>query len=166
MVVVNWMWQGVAVAAAVRVALRLAPRVNAATRYAVWLAALAAVALLPGVPRQAWTPSREVAVLPEGASVPEPRGIPPPLALWGIGSGLLAGRLGLSYLGSRRLKRSARAAGAAEQARLDYWCTACGIARRVELRRSGRVATPVSIALGRPVILLPATSFHLRRRTR
>ena len=42
----TWLWQGSALAAGVAVALRCAPRVNAATRHLIWCAALAAVAWL------------------------------------------------------------------------------------------------------------------------
>ena len=41
----TWLWQGSALAAGVAVALRCAPRRNAATRHLIWCAALAALAL-------------------------------------------------------------------------------------------------------------------------
>jgi beta-lactamase regulating signal transducer with metallopeptidase domain len=39
----TWLWQGIAVAAGVSIAFRLLPRVNAATRYAIWWTALVAL---------------------------------------------------------------------------------------------------------------------------
>ncbi len=42
-VLVNGLWQGVAIAALTWLALRLFPRVNASTRYAAWTLALVAV---------------------------------------------------------------------------------------------------------------------------
>jgi uncharacterized protein (TIGR03435 family) len=49
--IVNSLWQAIAVAALVWLALRLAQRTNAATRYAIWWAALAVVLVLPVAPR-------------------------------------------------------------------------------------------------------------------
>jgi beta-lactamase regulating signal transducer with metallopeptidase domain len=49
MAVLNTLWLALAVAAVMWLALRLMPRVNAATRHAVWWAALALVVLLPVV---------------------------------------------------------------------------------------------------------------------
>ena len=46
-VLVQWLWQGTVVAFGLAIALRLAPGVNAATRYALWWLALATVLLLP-----------------------------------------------------------------------------------------------------------------------
>src|SRR5579859_2228725 len=45
--VLNTLWLALAVAAVMWLALRLMPRVNAATRHAVWWAALALVVLMP-----------------------------------------------------------------------------------------------------------------------
>jgi uncharacterized protein YjbI with pentapeptide repeats/beta-lactamase regulating signal transducer with metallopeptidase domain len=46
-VLVNGLWQGVAIAALTWLALRLFPRVNASTRYAAWTLALVAVVIVP-----------------------------------------------------------------------------------------------------------------------
>jgi uncharacterized protein YjbI with pentapeptide repeats/beta-lactamase regulating signal transducer with metallopeptidase domain len=46
-VLVNGLWQGVAIAALTWLALRLFPRVNASTRYAAWTLALVAVVVVP-----------------------------------------------------------------------------------------------------------------------
>ena len=48
--VLNSLWQAVAVAAAAWVAMRFTPRMNAATRHALWWAVLAAILLLPVAP--------------------------------------------------------------------------------------------------------------------
>src|SRR5215467_5706131 len=45
--VLNTLWLALAVAAVIWLALRLMPRVNAATRHAVWWAVLALVVLMP-----------------------------------------------------------------------------------------------------------------------
>ena len=49
--VVNSLWQALAVAVLVWLALRFMPRINAATRYAIWWAALGVVLILPVAPR-------------------------------------------------------------------------------------------------------------------
>ena len=61
MAVLNTLWQALAVAAVMWLALRLMPRVNAATRHAVWWAVLALVVLMP-----------LVTLLPRRAPVPAP----------------------------------------------------------------------------------------------
>ena len=52
--VLNSLWQAAAVAAAVWLLLKLTPRINAATRYAVWWAVLAVVVLLPVATGISW----------------------------------------------------------------------------------------------------------------
>ncbi|MGA2537619.1 MAG: hypothetical protein ABSF53_16495, partial [Terracidiphilus sp.] len=47
MAVINTLWQAIVVAAVMWLILRLMPRVNAATRHAVWWAVLALVVLMP-----------------------------------------------------------------------------------------------------------------------
>ena len=46
-VLVNGLWQGLAIAALTWLALRLFPRANASTRYAAWTLALVAVLVVP-----------------------------------------------------------------------------------------------------------------------
>jgi beta-lactamase regulating signal transducer with metallopeptidase domain len=63
MAVLNTLWQALAVAAVMWFVLRLMPRVNAATRHAVWWAVLALVVLMPLtilLPRRALAPSPAV----------------------------------------------------------------------------------------------------------
>ena len=60
MAVLNTLWQALAVAAVMWFVLRLMPRVNAATRHAVWWAVLALVVLMPLtilLPRRALAPA-------------------------------------------------------------------------------------------------------------
>jgi hypothetical protein len=45
--IVTWLWQGLAIAWITAAAVRVMPRLNAATRHAVWWLALAAVLALP-----------------------------------------------------------------------------------------------------------------------
>src|SRR5260370_38524097 len=77
----NTLWQNAAIALLAWAALRWTPRVNAATREAVWWAVLAFVVLLPlmrGVPAQRPIP-REPSSVPAPAPVPSHRA-PDPLA--------------------------------------------------------------------------------------
>src|ERR1700733_9321308 len=63
MALLNTLWQSLAVAAVMWFILRLMPRVNAATRHAVWWAVLALVILMPLtilLPRRAPVPSATV----------------------------------------------------------------------------------------------------------
>src|SRR5580704_18525345 len=48
---INTLWQAVAVTVLVWLALRFMPRMNAATRHAIWWATLAVILVLPVVPR-------------------------------------------------------------------------------------------------------------------
>lgn len=48
--VLNSLWQAALLAALVRLGLRLAPRVNAATRFAIWWTVLGMVRILPAAP--------------------------------------------------------------------------------------------------------------------
>jgi beta-lactamase regulating signal transducer with metallopeptidase domain len=81
MAVLNTLWQALAVAAVMWFILRLMPRVNAATRHAVWWAVLALVVLMPLtilLPRRAPVPSAAVGTekqirtraLPSSATTP------------------------------------------------------------------------------------------------
>ena len=45
--IVTWLWQGLAIAWFTAAAVRAMPRLNAATRHAVWWLALAAVLAIP-----------------------------------------------------------------------------------------------------------------------
>src|SRR5215472_5899737 len=65
--VLNTLWQALAVAAVMWLVLRLMPRVNAATRHAVWWAVLALVVLMPLatlLPRRAPVPTPVTAPVP------------------------------------------------------------------------------------------------------
>jgi beta-lactamase regulating signal transducer with metallopeptidase domain len=82
MAVINTLWQALAVAAVMWLMLRLMPRVNAATRHAVWWAVLALVVLMPLItliPRRAPQPAAatrtetQIRTRPLSSSVAKPR---------------------------------------------------------------------------------------------
>ena len=82
MAVINTLWQAMAVAAVMWFILRLMPRVNAATRHAVWWAVLALVVLMPLItllPRRAPQPApvtrteQQIRTRPLSSSAAKPR---------------------------------------------------------------------------------------------
>ncbi len=78
--VINALWQAVAVAVLVRLALRFMPRMNAATRHAIWWATLAVVLVLPAGPRL----TRMIRIHPQPAAVtatPAPKATAPPVTV-------------------------------------------------------------------------------------
>jgi bla regulator protein blaR1 len=177
----NTLWQTAAIALLAWAALRWTPRVNAATREAVWWAVLAFVVLLPvmrGVPAQRPIP-RDVS----SASVPAPFDRAPGpvtkesvrrdspsqvvlpngswptlfLVLWCAFCLAQCARLACSYLHLRRLKHSGRPASPEQQASFDAWILTCGIRRPVRLLISNRVPMPVAVGFQHPAVLLPET---------
>ncbi|MGO9097669.1 MAG: M56 family metallopeptidase [Bryobacteraceae bacterium] len=143
---------GMALAAALWLMLRLLPRSSAATRYAVWSAALVAILSLPLLMLRAPASGGQGSGLPTAAllTLPTPGGwVLWALAAWlAIGAILLA-RLAWSYRSMRRLKREARPL-AMEEALIE---SAGG--RRVQLRASSRIPVPMAAGLFDPVILIP-----------
>jgi beta-lactamase regulating signal transducer with metallopeptidase domain len=78
---------------------------------------------------------------------------------WLLGTGVLMARLGLGLLSSRRVfARSEPVLESEWTDRLREGCERLGIETRVALRRSGRVALPLSMGFLRPAILLPLDS--------
>ena len=168
-----------AVAAAVWLVLRLAPGINAATRYAVWWAVLAVVVLMPGAielnrvisrpaatvkpqPRTAPRPIAAATVaVTSGPALPVRRGIDPGelpqavAAAWALVSLVLLLRIGWSYFHLRRLKRRARPAARELQQQLDRWLHACRVRRKVRLLLSDRIGSPLAAGFLHPAILLP-----------
>jgi beta-lactamase regulating signal transducer with metallopeptidase domain len=175
----NTLWQTAAIALLAWAALRWTPRVNAATREAVWWAVLAFVVLLPmvrgvpahrPVPREASSASVPVPFdrAPEPVAVESVRRGPASqvvlpsgswptllLALWCAFCIAQCARLACSYLHLRRLKHSGRPASPEQQANFDAWILACGIRRPVRLLISNSVPMPVAIGFQHPAVVLP-----------
>jgi beta-lactamase regulating signal transducer with metallopeptidase domain len=183
--VLNTLWQSAGVALLAWAALRWTPRVNAATREAVWWAVLAFVVLLPalrGLPAQRaevremppaavsapvsapaafdrYSPAPAVADARrrDTAQVVLPSGSWPTLllALWGVFGMAQCARLAWSYLHLRRMKQQGRPASPEQQAHFDAWISDCGIRRPVRLLISNRVPMPVAIGFQHPAVVLP-----------
>ena len=115
---------------------------------AVWILETPPVAAVPGRPAPRPLLARLEASL-------QPR-LPILVALWALGAGFMALRLGGGYALSLRWKRQAVAAPGEWQSRLE------ALARQMDLRRPVRLLlvrlgdTPMVLGLWRPVILLPA----------
>ena len=158
--VLNGVWQGLAVVALAWAALRLA-RANAATRYAVWWAALAATILLPlapalvggmtrGVPRMAAAPWTPLVTLPAPVSW-----IVWLLGAWLLGAVAMLGRVLWSCWRLERLKRTAQPLTTRQEERFQALLRAHAPARRVRAGRSAGVRVPVAAGFGDAAILLP-----------
>ncbi|HEX4844685.1 MAG TPA: M56 family metallopeptidase, partial [Geothrix sp.] len=83
--------------------------------------------------------------------------LPVLVALWALGAGFMALRLGGGYALSLRWKRQAVAAPGEWQSRLDALARRMDLRRPVRLLLTGQGDTPMTLGLWRPAILLPAT---------
>ena len=158
-VIVNWIWQGSAIALVVTLGLRLWPRLSATSRYRVWGIALAAVLMLPllpslGAPAAAVVPVDTAVVY----NVPMPR-----LPWWpaALATGLWAGHAGWVLLttaralvGLRRVKRRARRVPAHLEAALGRWNAVRSRGRAARLMISRDVNAAAVFGFGTPVIAI------------
>jgi beta-lactamase regulating signal transducer with metallopeptidase domain len=177
----NTLWQTAAVALLAWAALRWTPRVNAATREAVWWAVLGFVVLMPvlrGVPgerpapREPWLASASARVPFESIPAPVaddsvrrdstaqvvlPSGAWPTLflALWCAFGIAQCARLAWSYLYLRRLKQRGQPPSPEQQTTFDAWMVRCGIRRPVRLLVSSGVPMPVAVGFQHPAVVLP-----------
>ena len=165
---VTWLWQGLAIAWITAAAVWTMPRLNAATRHAVWWLALAAVLAIPvahalaalttsAPPAPDLTPPRGAGI--GGALILPaiPAGVVAcAAALWAMtaAAGLL--RIAGSYRALGRLKRASARFDPSREARLPLWVAARegGHHRAAGLRVSGTMTGACALGLGRPVILV------------
>jgi uncharacterized protein (TIGR03435 family) len=169
--VMNSLWEAALLAALVWLALRFVSRMNAATRFAIWWAALGIVLILPAAPRMIATARQwsEPATLrstrpryaPSPAQIPimelaplitvEPgRTVPWPLwiaAAWGLTLLYRSAQILRSYLYLRRLKRRASVAGDSLPP----------TGRGVRLLISSDLDSPIALGFVRPAVILPAS---------
>jgi uncharacterized protein (TIGR03435 family) len=164
--VVNSLWQALAVAVLVWLALRFAPRINAATRYAIWWATLGVVLILPVAPRLIQTlrshpkPAAVTAlktpkvivpavpVEPVIVTVPPGRSAIWPIAVLAVWAAILLWRLFQivrSYFYLRRVKRRAAISAIPLPA----------IPRHADLLISPDIVSPMAVGFLRPAIVLP-----------
>ncbi len=174
----SWLWQGTALVLLVSGALRLAPAVCAATRYAIWWGTLLVVLAMPllgpagPVVAMTWEPGpsdvgRLVGtsvgvgdgVLPAGPvlSVPSPPEWLVAVAI-GVWLGVVVLRLGRIACGLGRLrdlKRSSEPFPFARERQLVRWRVVRSRSRSARLRQSGDVAVASAVGYLRPMILIP-----------
>jgi len=166
--VINTLWQAALIAAAVWIVLRFAPRINAATRHAIWWAALAVILVLPAAPglisrlKSHAEPSpttlaarspAPVAVIPDETVflrvTPQPQAWWPRilLAVWALILLWRAGQIVRSYFYLRGVKHRATASSLALPP----------IQRRAAVIVSNDVASPMAVGFLHPAIILPGS---------
>ncbi|HEV2131946.1 MAG TPA: M56 family metallopeptidase, partial [Longimicrobiaceae bacterium] len=172
----NGLWQGILLTLVIALVLHFLRGTTAATRHAAWFATLLVVLALPlaaaslsprGAPATAGPLLEERAASADGEARNPVVGnlslvVPPgSWLLLLLGSGVLVGvartgRLihGLRVL--RRLKRASRPLPPARYAELEPLCAAHA-RRRVSLRISDRIATPITVGFLHPAVLVPGT---------
>jgi beta-lactamase regulating signal transducer with metallopeptidase domain/DNA-binding NarL/FixJ family response regulator len=167
-VAVDAMWQGAAVALGLLVSLRLAPRVNAAHRFAAWTAGFAVVAALPLLPFVAhlfWVPGAAVFWSSAAAApVSVASGSRPWLELdsrWALGIAALwliasALRLAEFIFHSFRLRKLWKTATPIAGAANATWLAAlAGERGSVQICTTGELDRPSVIGFFSPRILIP-----------
>ena len=164
-VIVTWLWQGLAIAWITAAAVRAMPRLNAATRHAVWWLALAAVLAIPVAhglaaisPNSPSAPDLTTSLDATGAlmlpAVPDGV-VAGAAALWAMMAAVGMLRIALSCRTIGRLKRASSPFDRSREARLPLWVAARdGGHRAAQLRTSDGMTGACALGLGRPVILV------------
>lgn len=154
----NWLWQGGVVAAALALALLALDRARANVRYGVCWTALLFVLALPLLPalRLAFDSSRTLAAAPQKAivSLPDawwtsPMIVLGPALLW---SAIHLFRLAGAVVAIRRARACSRAFPACVQAELPHWRRAREHGRRARLVVSDAVGSAAVLGWGTPMI--------------
>ncbi|MGM9515548.1 M56 family metallopeptidase [Roseateles sp. DB2] len=160
----NFVWQGALIGVLIALALRLLAQAPARHRYLVcglgllWCLALPLGACLqawmaaPGELEQALEFSSELLWMQALTEL-----MPQVVLAWGLGVALMSLRLGGGLWWVRGLRREARPAPAAWQARLESLARRLGLQRPVQLLLSERVSGPVALGLWRPLVILPCS---------
>ena len=161
----NSYWLAIAVAAAAWVALKFAPRMNAATRHAIWWVVLAIVLVLPFAPRVSLrrsqparvhaptaAPAAQQLILidePAAVTVPAQRVGFWPLAGLTLWAALLVFRLAQIAQSWKFLRGVIRRASISSRP-LTF-------PRRAQLLLSSEIASPIAVGFLRPAVILPAS---------
>jgi uncharacterized protein (TIGR03435 family) len=169
--VLNSLWQAAILAALVWLALRALPRINASTRYAIWLAALALLLVLPAVPTIVESLHLSVKSAPAAVEARTPSGdlraalaIDQPAivtlrpeqstgwlqwlaTLWAAVFLYRIIEIGRSYFHLRSVKARARVSSRPLPP----------TGRRVILVLSDEIASPMAIGFLRPAVILPGS---------
>ena len=143
--------EGVVLAGGVALALRLAPRLTAAARAAIWSGVLLVVVLLHGAPLAEGSPGAKALLRGEGTMHADVRWSVALACVWAGCSLVRGARLAMSAVRLRRIARGATAV------KVDAACTRLlhGRGRRAELCVSDAVDRPSVAGFLHPRILLP-----------
>ena len=146
---VDCLVEGFALAVFAWTLLRLSPRVNAATRFAVWFATLLATALLPLLSggSAGAVSTRSLVTLPASWAVYL-------FGAWVLLASAALARVGYGFLQLRRIRRSS---SEVDINRLDPAVAEClgGSRRAARLLVSDSVSVPTAIGFLRPAVVLP-----------
>ncbi len=160
------LWQGAAVAVALVLCLRFAPRVSAAQRFALWAAGFAVVAGLPFLPLFVHSGGAgAAAAIPEAAAKPlvhlNIRWAFIIAAAWLAASTFRAGELAFHTLRLRRLWKAATPVGAGAEinSRVREMLVAAPSSRRIEICTTRDLDCPSVIGFFAPRILIPEWLF-------
>ena len=149
---VSSLWQGVLLAAAVALGLRLVPRMTAAVRFAVWSAVFAVILLLPFI--QAWVSRSHAGIASSGTGIQlDVRWSYAIAAVWIVFSLARAAKLAISGLRLHGLWKRAAPVPA------DLGAVLSG-SRGVQLCTSTEIDRPSVIGFFSPRILIPAWLFE------
>jgi beta-lactamase regulating signal transducer with metallopeptidase domain len=154
-------WQGIALASAVWLCLRLLPRIPARTRFQIWFVTFFLLAVLP---LAGLLPALDPAA--PGSALAPPSGAHPLIALsplWAVGiffawMAATIAQLALLAWDVRKLRMLRRRSQLVDPSTLAtdlQVALAAGRARPVELRLSGHADSPSVIGFFRPAIVLP-----------
>ena len=162
--IVTWLWQGLAIAWITAAAVRVMPRLNAATRHAVWWLALAAVLAIPIAHGLAaittGTPSAPGLTPLDAAGALMLPAIPVGVVactavIWAMTAAVGMLRIARSCRALGQLKRASSPFDRSREARLPLWVAARDGGHRVaELRTSNGMTGACALGLGRPAILV------------
>jgi beta-lactamase regulating signal transducer with metallopeptidase domain len=160
--VLNWLWQGSVVAAALAVLLRLMARARAESRYAVCWAALLCVFALPVLPLFGGLDAAPGTGAPAAVQTTTDTKLVVPVswwtsslvftALWVIWSGVHSARLVSAMLMLRRIRRRSRGFSPMVERQLSHWMTIRHRGRRTALVVSDRIRAAAVLAWGAPLI--------------
>lgn len=156
--IVNWLWEGIVVAAALALLLRPLERARASVRYVVCWAALLCVLALPLVPAliPIELPLAGVPIASGGVDAPLPQGWVTPaglvLAAWACWVAVAGARIGRAMLMLRRARRESRPMPAAVEESLVHWRAVRGAGRPARLVVSDHVKAAAMLGWGPPVI--------------
>lgn len=150
---VNFVWQGAVIGAAMLLLLTLLRGASARWRYAVCAAGLALCLGLPLAQCLDFAPGEADFI---GELPPLAEQMPALVTAWALGTALMLARLALGLAWVGRARRRATPAPAEWQARLDALARRLGLQRAVALRLLPELAGPIALGLLRPCVLLPA----------